>query len=288
MDGIKAGFKHFIKNKNTITLFAVVVCMGILYAFYNYRINVATKAVSVPYSIQELEPRTLVEPDMVGTVKVPNTMLSGGVLTNMSDIIGKYVTNEAVVPAGSLFYKDLLVNWEQLPSSLIPEIPSGNTIVSLPVTIDTTYGNSIFPGNYIDLYYAVNDKGKLLLGKLIESIKVLAVTDAQGNNIFEKSNDVPAPAYLVFSVDEQYHLLLRKASYLAGTIFPVPRNKKYSENPKNTAVSSAYLETFITLQTVNVADEDIKIELNEIQIEGEEVPVENIGPAIDNSGGAAE
>ena len=44
-----------------------------------------------------------------------------------------------------------------MPTSLTENIPDGNTIVSLPVTTETTYGNSIFPNNYIDIYLKVLD-----------------------------------------------------------------------------------------------------------------------------------
>ena len=52
-------------------------------------------------------------------------------------------------------------------------------------------------------------------------------------------------------------MLLRKAMYLSGNIFPVPRNAEYSENPKPTRVSSSYLQNLILSQTINVSEEDL-------------------------------
>ena len=38
--------------------------------------------------------------------------------------------------------------------------------------METTYGNSIYPGNYIDIYMkAINENGQLMVGKLVENIK---------------------------------------------------------------------------------------------------------------------
>lgn len=62
----------------------------------------------------------------------------------------------------------------------------------------------------------------------------------------------------MFAVNEDYHLLLRKASYLSGTIFPVPRNAEYSLKPGETKISSSYLENYILSQTINVSEEDMK------------------------------
>ncbi len=259
MDSIKIGIKRFFKNKNTVTIIAVILCLCILYWAYNYRIEKKTNPISVPYALREIQPRTLITSDLIGTIKVPKSMITSNVITNTSLVIGNYVSEDAVIPAGSLFYSKVLKTWDELPSSLYADIPNGYTIVSLPVTLDSTYGNSIFPGNYIDLYFVTTtDNSKLLLGKLIESIKVLAVVDSDGNSVFEKSSDLNSPSYLIFSVSEEYHLLLRKASYLAGTIFPVPRNADYSLNPTETKISSSYLQNYILSQTVNVSEEDLK------------------------------
>lgn len=259
MNNILIGVKRFFKNKNTVTIFAVVVCLIIIYFAYSYRIKKATQPTMVPYAVRELSPRTLITSDMVGTRKVPGSIVTANVITEPSLIIGKYVSNEVDIPINSLFYANTLLTWEELPKSIYGDIPEGNTIVALPVSLETTYGNSIFPGNYIDLYYSGNDyDGKLLVGKYIESIRVMAVTDASFNNIFEKTDGTAQPEYLIFNVPEDMHLLLRKTMYVGGTLFPVPRNAKYSENPKETRIVSSYIQNLILSQTVDVKEEDLK------------------------------
>ncbi len=266
MSNILYGIKRFLKNKNTVTILAIAVSLVIIYFAYNARIKKATEPQLVPYALQDLAPRTLVTSEMVGTRKVPGSVITPNVITDKKSIVGMYVSNKVQIPKDSLFYRNTLLTWDELPSSLYENIPEGNTIVALPVSLDTTYGNSIFEGNYIDLYYSGRDTdGKVLVGKFIESIKVLAVTDSAFNNIFEKSSGVATPAYLVFSVPEEMHLLLRKALYLSGNIFPVPRNAEYSKNPKNTRISSSYIENLILNQTVNVTTKDLsEVSIKEI------------------------
>ncbi len=267
MSNILYGIKRFIKNKNTVTIIAIVASLVIIYFAYNARIKKATEPQLVPYALQDLAPRTLITSEMVGTRKVPGSVITPNVITSKNSIIGMYVSNKVQIPKDSLFYRNTLLTWDELPSSLYENIPEGNTIVALPVSSETTYGNSIFEGNYIDLYYSGRDTdGKILVGKFIESIKVLAVTDSAFNNIFEKSSDVAQPAYLVFSVPEEMHLLLRKALYLNGNIYPVPRNAEYSKNPKNTRISSSYIENLILNQTVNVTSKDLSgVSIKEIE-----------------------
>lgn len=266
MGSILIGIKKFITNKNTITIIAILGSLFLLYWAYNKRISVATQPVAVPYAISEIGPNTEITNDMISTKKVPGGIVGDCVVKNVSDIVGKYVSNDAVIPAGSVFYicentksetKSTIKSWENLKHSVYADIPDGNTIVALPVSLESTYGNSIFPGNYIDLYYQdTNVDGKLMLQKFIESIKVLAVTDANGDNIFETNTVLNEPAYLIFSVSEDMHLLLRKASYLSGTIFPVPRNKEYSNNPKPTKIVCSYIKDYILEQTVDVKSKD--------------------------------
>lgn len=251
MNKILISFKRFFSNKNTVTIFCVIGAVLVLWFGYNYRIKQETNPISVPYAKVEIQPRTQITEDMIGYVKIPKNMLTNNNVMNASDIIGKYANYNTVIPSGSLFYKSTLVTRAEMPDSAWADIPDGYTVVSLSVNTETTYGNSIFPGNYIDLYYSTYDEtGKLLLGKLIESIEVLAVKDASGNHVFENSGQLKAPSSLIFAVPESMHLLLRKASYLSGELIPVPRNKSYSENPSATIVSSEYIRDFILSQTV--------------------------------------
>ena len=259
MNSLLVGVKRFFKNKNTVTIFAVIICLALIYWAYWWRIEKAIEPRMIPYAIKTLEPRTLITSDVVGIRKVPGKVITANVITESSLIVGKYVSNRVEIPADSLFYNNTILTWDELPSSIYEDIPDNHTIVALPVTSETTYGNSIFPGNYIDLYYQGRDNdGKLLIGKFIESIRVLTVTDGSYNNIFEKSINVEKPKYLIFSVPEDMHLLLRKALYTSGNVFPVPHNADYSNNPKETRISSTYLKNLILSKTIDVADQDLK------------------------------
>lgn len=251
MKNLMISLKRFFGNKNTITIICVLAGVLILYFAYNYRIKQETKPVTVPYAKVEIQPREQITEDKIGYVEVPGSMVKDNVILNANDILELYANYNTVIPAGSLFYKSTLVTWAEMPDSAWADIPDGYTVVSLSVNTETTYGNSIFPGNYIDLYFSAYDEtGKLLLGKLIESIEVLAVKDSTGNHVFENSAELKAPSSLIFAVPEDMHLLLRKAGYLSGEIIPVPRNKTYSQNPGETIVSSEYIQDFILSKTV--------------------------------------
>ena len=100
---------------------------------------------------------------------------------------------------------------------------------------------------------------KIIFGKMIESIKVLAVKDSQGQHVFESATESRTPSELLFAVPNDMYSLLMKAGYVTSgniEIIPVPRNASYSANPGETQVSSEYIKEFILNQSVMIPDEE--------------------------------
>jgi len=263
MSNIMIGIKRFFQNKNTVTIFAIVLSVVVLYVAYSMRIKKATEPKSVPYATVDIQPRTEITEDMVGVRAVPGSVITSNVITDMDSVVGKYVSNEALIPADSLFYNGTIVAWEDLPKTAYGDIRSGNQIFYLPVNMDSTYGNSIFPGNYIDLYYNGYVDNKILIAKFIESIEVKAVVDGNYDNVFEKSSSETEPAYILFELPEDWRLLLDKTIYLdPESLIPVPRNAQYSEKGGETRIVSAYIKNLVESRTVNVTEDDLRRVVN--------------------------
>ena len=119
--------------------------------------------------------------------------------------------------------------------------------------METTYGNSIYPNKKIDIYMkAVDETGKIIVGKLIEDVNVLAVRDSSGKDVFEDTSDTRTPAYLVFALSDEIHILVRKAKYITTNsieLFPVPHGGNYNSEGE-TKVSTEYLKEFINAKSV--------------------------------------
>lgn len=262
MKNFQMTLKKFLSNKNTVTILGVLLAVVVLYVGYNYRIKSKINPIAVPYAVQEIQARTRITTDMVGTIDVPPAMLKGNPYTNKSDIIGKYVNVDCRVPKGSLFYGSSIVSKDDLPDALISQYPDGYVLVNMDVTTASTYGNMVYPGNYIDIYLKVVNNidtteakitDKIMIGKLIENVKVLAVIDSNGNDVFADMEDIKTPAQIIFAVPEEYHILLRKAMYLrsySATLIPVPTNESLKDEPGAVAISNESLKDFINRVTV--------------------------------------
>lgn len=254
------GVKKLLGNKGVVTIVAGIACLLILFFAYNYRVSKAINAIEVPYALRELSAREEIKEEDVGVVKVASSLVTSTVIRSKNNVIGKYVNYNTLIPAGSLFYSPEIVTWNSMPDSAWNNIYKDYTIFSLPVSTTSTYGNTIYPDDVIDLYYLASADGKLVFGKLIEGITVLAVKDSAGNHIFKKGAGQKTAAALIFAVPEDLHLLLRKALAQTGSssIVPVVKNANY--NPGSTRVSSEYLTNLILANTREVpldfVDED--------------------------------
>lgn len=260
MGNLMTNIKKFLSNKNTVTILGIILGVVVLYIGYNYRVNQAIELVSVPYATQAIGGKTKITSTMISTVEVNRSYIKNNpnLITDMNKLVDYYIRYGTSVPEGSFFYTDQVVEEKELNDSAFNDIPDGYTIYSLKVNLHDTYGNSIYPGNYIDLYLkAIDDTGRLIYGKFIESIEVLAVKDGSGNHVFESASP-GTPEELLFAVPNDMYELLMKADYLTSNsidIVPVPRNASYTTNKGETRESSTYLKNFILSKSATIPDE---------------------------------
>ena len=255
MGNLVTGFKKFMQNKNTVTVVGVILAIVVLYVAYTMRIKSSINPISVPYASEQIPAGTQITEGMIGTMQVPPSMLEGDVITNVGEIVDKYSAADVVIPKGSLFYKRAVVEKEQL----------GYVLYNLNVSTESTYGNSVYPGNYIDIYFkAVNkvtdenapktaDNDKVMLGKLISNIEVLAVKDSAGKPVFQNIDENRVPAMVVFAVPEEYYVLLKKSEFMQTydtSLIPVPTNESLKDEPSDLEISSEQLKDWINEHTI--------------------------------------
>ena len=268
MNNLSASIKKFMGNKNTVTILGVVLCIIILIVGYNKTINSQIKLSTVPYALQTIQPKTLITADMVGTMSVPQAFIKvGEYYKTKEDVVGKYSNYNTMIAQGSIFYKDLLTEQKYLPDSYMYNVPKGSTVINYPVNMSTTYANSMMPGDYINIYFKAilpadeseEKKDTIMFGKFLSNIEILAVKDSSGQHVFENTEETRTPAYMLFAVKEEQHLLIRKALYLQNEysveLLLVPNTEEISEEAE-VVLNSADITKFITDRTelVDVTD----------------------------------
>lgn len=250
MSNLSKSASKFLKNKNTVTVLGVIICFIVLIIGYNVRINQKTELVKVYYANQTIQPKTKITDDMISSANVPTSFLVGSYYTNYNDIVGKYSNYNTVIASGSLFYNELLIEEENLPDSVFYNVPEGEVVVSFPVNTVSTYGNSIMPNNLINVYAKmIDDSGKIIYGRFIDNINVLAVKDSSGKNVFESTEEERTPAFIYFSLVEPKYLLFSSLNYIETNdieVIIVPNTIKYTPEDKTAVeVTSDYITNFI-------------------------------------------
>ncbi len=223
--------KKLLANKNVVTLLGVVLIVVVLYVFYNYRLNQQIQPISVLYAKQTITSRQTITQEMVGKVDAaPGSInLDGSSVAlegNLKDVIGKKVQVNYTIPKGSFFYQGAYVSEDKLADAFLLELKEGEVAYNYNVNINKTYGNSFYPGNYIDIYVRImEDDEHVIFGKYIENVKILAVKDSSGNHVFESGSENLSPSMIIFAVNKDINKYLRVIEVLNNaTLIMVPVN----------------------------------------------------------------
>ena len=247
---ILVSIKRFFTNKNVITVIGIILIIVLLYWGYNKAIQTqVTPVKGIPVAKEKILPGTLITDDMIETISVaPIVLDKGNVYTRRSDIVGSnkkmYSNYDTAIPKGSMFYKSSIITEDQLPNSTLFDLKATEVLYNLPVTVRSTFGNIIMPGNFI------------------ENIKVLAVKDSSGNDVFSNSEEKRTPSMMLFGLEPELNVLLNKASYLTRNnveIIPVPHGVN-SEIVGDKKVSSEYLREFINSRSVDINENQSNVE----------------------------
>lgn len=280
MNNLSSSLKKFVGNKNTVTIVGVLICILILYFAYNYRINQQVTYIDVYCAKETISPKTKITENNIEMRQVPQSFLEGTkYYANKEDIIGLYTDINTTIPAGGIFYTELMTEEENLPDAIFKKIPEGHVLTQIKVDTETTYGNSIMTGNKIDLYFTTNDNSKAIFGKFFEDVEVLAVRDASGNDIFRNSKNSEGeseenkePAYIYVALPERLFILVGKSANITTNTIKymiVPTGVEYIPEEDFVTIESEDIEKFINDRSTtidsNIIDEadDVSIKLKE-------------------------
>lgn len=279
MNNFSMSLKKIFANKNFVTAICFLLIGVILIVGYNMKVKSAISPIKIPYAKVTISPQTKITSDMIEYMSVAKDSVNAEyIYTKIEDILNKYTNLESTIYAGSFFYRSAVVEKDNLPTSALLNVPEGETLLRLPVNMTSSYYNSLVPGDYFDLYVRTigilpdekNKEDEIIVGKLIDNIKILAVRASNGKNVFG-TDEVLTPAGVLFSLPEEQALLIRKAEYFSELsdvnyieFIIVPRGTKYTSGTGETvtpSITSEQLEKYIKDKTKDIkVDTTTKIE----------------------------
>ena len=280
MNNLTMKIKKILSNKNVVTILGFILIGIILIVAYNMRLNADLAPVKVPYAVNTIEPQQQITKEDIDYMYVARDNLSEVYYRDVDYIVGKYVKLESTIHEGSFFYMDAITTQEELATSAVIATPEGETLLTLDIDMKTSYYNSLVPGDYFDLYVRTigilpdekKGKNEIIVGKLIDKIKILAVKNEEGLNVFS-GNETRVPSGIIFSLPEELALLVMRAEYfdeladfadleIADIEFIlVPRSQQYEPENGETVVptiTSDQLEEYIKDKTKDIDIKTIK------------------------------
>ena len=268
MNNLSISLKKFVTNKNTVTIIGVLAILIILYFMYTKTIDDKIKEVNVPVAARTINPQTEITAEDVTDIQIASAAKpdDSKIETIKTNIIGKYTGVGSTIPEGSMFYKSMIVEKEELPGNWIKTLAEGLIPYQFSVSTETTYGNGILPGDYVDIYVkTTNEKNELIFGKMIENAQVVSVTDSEGNDVFKSQSDIGTPAFLNFGLTNDYFDVLKKAQYITSQsieLIVVPHGGMVPEEKLEIRVTAQVLRDLITKLAVEVQQDQVQTPAN--------------------------
>ena len=243
--------KKLLLNRNTVTILSVLAGVIALWFAYSITLDKAVKPTKVPVALKDIPAGSIITKDDIEYVDINRDVLKkASIITSSSQLINYYVNNNTSVTKGSMFYTSQVVKKDELIDRDLEIIPENYKIYWLSVDNTTTYANSIYPGDKIDLWLLTKVENNYVYEPFITNIEVLSVKDSKGQNVFDV-NSGRTPAVLAFAVPNDIFVYLSKVGFLSGmSLYPVPINKNNADKDATTEISNKELQTLIDSKSI--------------------------------------
>lgn len=255
--------KFFFRKILAVTVAGVAVVAVYFYTSSTIQEKVAPTSVVV--AVQDIPPHTEITKEMVQLApEIPRQALpqENPYADSLDDVVGKWTVDGYGVSAKGFVNTKKVVEEEELPDAGLLKLEPGEYAFTTLVDLDTSHGNAIKPGSYVDLYFAneidmetipeeMFEKQGLKLGgttylddqleffgRIATKVKVIDVKDSRGENVFtsdkytdneeaqkEAAKKKSSRLYTI-AVDLEQLQWLNKAK-LTGEVLPVAHGESY-------------------------------------------------------------
>lgn len=177
---------------------AILVCNGLL---FDVAVKNSVDYIEIPVAAVLITPRTKISESHIRMERVPSAMVSDSIHKSIDDIVDLWVKYSVTLAPGSFFYHEYVEVAENVGDHPQLMLEHGQGVASLAVDLLTSAGNTLLPGQYVDIVFTSKDKRKPIVSDVIfRSVRVLAVKDRNGLDMSDpKSQKIPAVALLALN-----------------------------------------------------------------------------------------
>ena len=215
-------------KKQNILFVSVVICICLIsYGISIIYINHELELVEVYVANDNLVARTQIDQDSIKLIKIPKAYLSDQVVLKKNDIVGKYVKLNTSIPEGSLVYESSIERLDDTIDKPALLLKVNQAVFALDVNMSSTAGNTIQAGSKIDIYGTIKNNRETIVDLLFKQVRVLSIKDKNGNEVDNKTNQVPK--IMLIAVDQEEIPILTKV-IAVGDITITPTSEFFSED----------------------------------------------------------
>lgn len=261
--------KRNLRNAG-ISLLGAVILMGAIAGYQKWTVKKEIDLQTVVYTVKDIPQGTQITKDMVREYQVPGRTIPPNAVRSVKEVIGKYTAPGFGLSTNSLVFKDKLLDKSQLPNIATLDLKENEETFSLLVDIEGSLGNSILPGDHVNLIFRtmVTETGnggqiikKPVYGTIAANVRVTAAKDANASDVFngneftQNNDDVqqkkrPLTKLYVFAVTPEQNEILNKAKML-GEVLPIV--SKYHPEDGETELGQQEVINWINTHSVNLA-----------------------------------
>jgi len=182
-----------LKNKKIkgIMILATIILLNI--AVFNIVLQRSLDLVEIPIAKNTIHQRIPLTASDITTKKVPRAYIDEFVIEEIDQIIGKVVSFQTTIYKGMPFYYHALEDGHTTLDAPLLQLKQGQGAVAIAVDLIKSSGNTLLPGQYVDLILTIALKNQpVIVDTMFSSVRVLAVKDRYGLDMSDpKSQKVP-------------------------------------------------------------------------------------------------
>ena len=220
--------KKAIIIKSGLILIISTVFLLLFSAAVNLRAEQMLNLQKTCIAARDIPPRTKIREEDLLEEAIPGAYLLDNTVNKKEEIIGKYTDIQGKIPAGSVFFRDMLKAEEDLPDNPTAQLREGQSAYTLETDL-ARLGGTVLPGQKVDIYASMTDRdGSPVSGCLIENVRVIAVKDHKGLDLEDpQSSGTP---YLTILAVMQKDLPYLSAAETAGSIRLIASGRTYDSD----------------------------------------------------------
>ncbi len=235
--------KKVIILKSAMAVILSIVLIWLMIAAINLRSVQLLHLKPTWIASHDIPPRTRISEEDLMEVQIPAAYMLDYTLSDKKDILGKYTDIQGKIPAGSAFYKDMLIKEEDLPDYPSAQLREGQSAYTLETDL-AKLGGVVVPGQRTDIYASFNTRdGSTVSGCIIENARIIAVKDHKGLDLDDpESSGTP---YLAILAVNREDLPILSAAETAGNVRLIASSGTYDSGTEAELVENTDVLAYI-------------------------------------------